>query len=61
MNIEIRSNVFPTHFNDLNCTGEEASVYECAELKGTNYSCPDLNIAGVACQKGNFFQTIKLI
>ena len=45
-----QSSSFPIHYNSLNCTGEETSVYDCTQLKETD--CPSNKPAIVACQNG---------
>ena len=42
---------FPFHFIDLNCTGDEESVWNCPSNQLTQYNCPRYNDAAVACQE----------
>ena len=43
---------FPFHFIDLNCAGDEDSIWNCPSNNLTQYSCLFYNDAAVACQEG---------
>ena len=38
------------HINDLNCTGEEESIWDCPQNESRGYSCTSSNNAGVICE-----------
>ena len=42
--------VWPIHINDLNCTGNEKSVWECPHNGIKGYSCYHRGDASVICQ-----------
>ena len=44
------SNVFPVYINDLNCTGNESTVWDCPHNGLIDYSCYYRNDAAIACQ-----------
>ena len=42
-------NVWPVHINDVNCTGEEESIWDCPHNGITGYSCNHGEDASVIC------------
>ena len=38
------------HINDLNCTGEEDSIWDCPQNELSGYSCNHYQDASVICQ-----------
>ena len=38
------------HINDLNCTGEEESIWDCPQNGLSRYSCNHYQDASVICQ-----------
>ena len=38
------------HINDLNCTGEEESIWDCPQNELSGYSCYHYQDASVICQ-----------
>ena len=42
----------PVHIIDLNCTGDEESVWECNSNGLEEYICPNTHDASIACQEG---------
>ena len=51
----------PVHIIDLNCTGDEESVWEC-NLNGLkDYICHYTHGATIACQEGELYEYIYII
>ena len=40
----------PVFINDLNCTGNESSIFDCAHNSLTEYTCRSSDDAAVICQ-----------
>ena len=50
------------HIKDLNCTGNESSIWDCPMNKLTDYSCYHYDDASVICQcMCNIFPIITLL
>ena len=45
--------VFPHHFIDINCTGNESKLTDCPHNGLTHYSCYSWHDAAIACFNGN--------
>ena len=45
--------------DNLGCTGNEASVFDCQHLGEWIENCKDTEIAGVQCATGNFWPSVN--
>ena len=46
--------VWPHHIIDLNCTGDEQSIWNCSYNGLLNYNCRDYHDASISCQGNEY-------
>ena len=49
---KISEYILPFHIIDLNCIGDENSIWQCPRNSLTQYKCWERNDAVVGCQNG---------
>ena len=49
------------HIKDLNCTGDEGTIWDCPQNRLDNYNCNEYDDAAVVCQCKFLLKEISLL